>query len=187
MNITSEEAQASLDVIQKTQNQFKKAIAAGCSSHLCILWGLISIIGFTCLQLSRYWGGWFYAVLDIIGIILTIAIVRRWPTRSASQEDTSQLMKRVWPTLIIYAFIWALILQPSGPMQVCAYVCTVCGFAFVLIGIWCRLSYMIWMGCAVTLFILLGYYGLPAYFYAWTALFLGGTVLGTGLYIRRWR
>ncbi len=191
MNLTSEEAQASLDVIRQTQNRFKKAIASGCSSHLCILWGLICILGFTSLQVSPYWGGWFYTGLDIVGIILTIVIVRHWPTRSVSQGDTSEVfsqqIKRVWPALLIYAFIWAWILKPSGPMQACAYACTVCGFAYVFIGIWCRVSFMIWLGSAVTLFILVGYYGLPTYFYAWTALFVGGTVLGTGLYIRRWR
>ncbi|MHC4583759.1 MAG: hypothetical protein ACYS3N_04480, partial [Planctomycetota bacterium] len=125
--------------------------------------------------------------LDIVGIILTIVIIRRGPTRSVSEGDTSQNIHRIWPALLIYAFIWAWILRPSGPMQACAYVVTVCGFAFVLIGIWSRVSFMIWLGSVVTLFILVGYYGLPSYFYAWTALFGGGTVLGTGLYIRRWR
>ncbi|MHC4309378.1 MAG: hypothetical protein ACYSSN_05495 [Planctomycetota bacterium] len=187
MNVTSEEAQAGLDVIRQTQNRFKKAIASGCSSHLCILWGLICILGFTGLQISSYWGGLFYTGLDIVGIILTIAIIRRGPTRSVSEGDTSQNIHRIWPALLIYAFIWAWILRPSGPMQACAYVVTVCGFAFVLIGIWSRVSFMIWLGSVVTLFILVGYYGLPSYFYAWTAVFAGGTVLGTGLYIRRWR
>jgi hypothetical protein len=46
---------------------------------------------------------------------------------------------------------------------------------------------MMWLGSAVTLFILIGYYVLPTYFYAWTALFVGGTLLGTGFYILRWR
>ena len=191
MNLKSEEAQTSLDMIRQTQNRFKKAIASGFSSHLCILWGLICILGFTSLQLSLYWGGWFYTGLDIVGIILTIVIVRHWPTRSASQGDTSEVfpqkIKRIWPALLIYAFIWAWILKPSGSMQACAYACTVCGFAYVFIGIWSRMSFMIWLGSAVTFFILVGYYGLPTYFYAWTALFGGGTVLGTGLYIRRWR
>ena len=187
MNLTSEEAQAGLDMIRQTQNRFEKAIASGYTSHLLILWGLIGIFGFTSLQISPYWGGWFYAGLDIVGIILTILIARHWPTRSASKVDTSQQINRVWPALIIYAMIWAWILKPSGPMQVCVYVCTVCGFAYVLIGILCRVPFMIWLGNIITLLILVGYYGLPTYFYAWTALFAGGTVLGTGLYIRRWR
>jgi hypothetical protein len=187
MNLTSEEAQANLDVIRQTQNRFKKAIASGYTSHLLILWGSICILGFTSLQISPYWGGLFYTGLDIVGIILTIVIARHWPTRSASGGDTTPQINRVWPALLIYAFVWAWILKPSSPMQACAYVVTVCGFAYVLIGIWCRVSFMIWLGGAVTLFILIGYYGFPTYFYAWTALFGGGTVLGTGLYIRRWR
>ncbi len=187
MNLTSEEAQAGLDMVRQTQNRFEKAIAAGYASHLCILWGTICILGFSSLQVSLYWGGWLHAGLDIVGLILTIVIVRHWPTRSASGGDTSQRIHRVWPALIVYAFIWAWILEPSGSMQACAYVFTVYGFAYVIIGILCRLFFMIWLGSAVTLFILVGYYGLPTYFYAWTALFAGGTILGTGLYIRRWR
>lgn len=194
MNLTSEEAQAGLDMIRQTQNRFRKAIASGCTSHLCILWGSICILDFSSLQISLYWGGWFYAGLDIVGtiltivgIILTIVIVRRWPTRSASGGDTSQRINRVWPALIIYAFVWAWILKPFGSMQACAYVFTVYGFAYVFIGILGRLSFMIWLGSAVTLFILIGFHGLPTYFYAWTAMFGGGTILGTGLYIRRWR
>jgi hypothetical protein len=133
MNLTSEDAQAGLDVIRQTQDRFKKAIASGYSSHLLILWGLICILGHTTLQVSSYWGGWFYTGLDIVGIILTIVIARHWPTRSASQGDTSPQIKRAWPALLIYAFIWAWILKPSGPMQACAYASTVCGFAYVFI------------------------------------------------------
>jgi len=137
MNLTSEEAQASLDVIRQTQDQFKKAIARGFSSHLLILWGSICILGFGSLQISPYWGGWFFAGLDIIGIILTIVVVRNWPTRSAFQGGTSEVfpqqIKRVWLALLIYAFIWAWVLKPSGYVQACMYVCTVFGFAYVLI------------------------------------------------------
>jgi hypothetical protein len=187
MNLTSEEAQAGLDMIRHTQNRFKKAIASGYSSHLLVLWGLIGILGFGSLQISLYWGGRFYAVLDIVGIVLTIMIVRRWPPPSASGGDTSLQIERVWPAFLIYALVWAWILEPSGIMQACAYACAVCGFAYVLIGILARVSFMIWLGSAGTLLIMVGYFGLPTYFYAWTALFGGGTILGTGLYIRRWR
>jgi hypothetical protein len=191
MNLTSKEARSDLDMIRQTQKRFKRAIAPGGSSHLLILWGLICILGFSSLQASPYWGGWLFSGLDIIGIILTIVIVRRWPTRSSSQGDTSEVfpqqMKRVWAALLIYALIWVWILKPSDYVQACAYALTVFGFAYVFIGIWCRLSFMIWLGSAITLLILVGYYGLPSYFYAWTALFGGGTLLGTGLYIRRWR
>jgi hypothetical protein len=187
MNLTSEEAQAGLDMIRQTQNRFEKAVAAGYASHLCILWGSICILGFASLQVSLHWGGWIYTGLDIVGIILTIVIVRHWPTRSASPGDASQRIHRVWPALTVYAFIWAWILKPAGSMQACAYVVTVCGFAYVFIGILGRVPFMIWLGSAVTLLVLIGYHGLPAYFYAWTALFGGGTILGTGLYIRRWR
>ena len=55
MNLTSEEAQAGLDMIRQTQNRFQKAIASGYTSHLCILWGSICILGFTSLQVSPYW------------------------------------------------------------------------------------------------------------------------------------
>jgi hypothetical protein len=46
---------------------------------------------------------------------------------------------------------------------------------------------MIGLALGVTVLVLVGYYLLFDYFYLWAALTGGGTVLGTGWYIRRWR
>lgn len=48
--ITQDEARASLQEIDRTIAQMRKAIASGCAAPLLIIWGINWIIGFSSLQ-----------------------------------------------------------------------------------------------------------------------------------------
>jgi hypothetical protein len=65
-----------------------------------------------------------------------------------------------------------------------AYFSIVPMFAFVLFGLWIG-RFLVWIGLVVTALILLGYYFLPGYFYLWMAMTGGGTLLLSGIFIRK--
>jgi hypothetical protein len=191
MNISLEEAQASMNLIHQTQARMRKAIASGYASSLLILWGLIWIVGNTGLHFSHRIGGRIFMVLDIVGIVATILIARRWPHDTIMKSPEARLLSRQFAVfsifLVVYALIWALLFKPLHGHQISMYICTVCMFGYIVIGLWSRSTFMIGLGLVVTLLALIGYYFLRDYFYLWGAATGGGALLGTGLYIRRWR
>jgi hypothetical protein len=60
-------------------------------------------------------------------------------------------------------------------------------FAYVVTGLWLE-HFMVWLGLVVTALTVIGLFLLPSYFYIWMAVVGGGTLAGTGLFIRnRWK
>ena len=55
--------------------------------------------------------------------------------------------------------------------------------AYVVAGLWID-SYLLWLGIAVTVLILLGLFLFPAVFWLWMAIFGGGSLIATGFYVR---
>ena len=91
---------------------------------------------------------------------------------------------------ILYSFgvIWFVVFQPLNTLQIALFWITLVMFGYVVAGAWLRTPLLIGIGVGVTVMSLLGYYLLPGYFYLWSALFAGGTLLGSGIYILlRWR
>jgi len=191
MTISNEEAQEALDLIEEVQVRWRKAVASGYASGLLMLWGGIWIVGYTSLYVSHRIGGHVFAALDVLGIIATVFIVRRWPHNTVIRSPEFKAITRqcvgLWFFLIVYALIWALLVRPANGLAWGVSLSTVCMFGFVMIGLWRRSPFMIGLGLIVTAMSLVGFYWLPGYFYLWMAATGGGALLGAGWYIRRWR
>ncbi len=191
MQVSKEEANASLNLIQDTQTRLKKAIGSGYASWLLMLWGSIWIVGYASLYVSHRIGGHIFAALDILGMIATVLIVRRWPHNSVIRSPEFRAIvwqcAGLWLFLFVYALIWALLLKPANGRVWGVYLCTVCMFGFIMIGLWRRSPFMIGLGLTVTALSLAGFYWLPGYLDLWMAATGGGALLGTGWYIRGWR
>ncbi len=191
MNISNEEAQTSLDMISQTQTRLRKAIASGYASHLLILWGVIWVIGYISLHFSYCIGGYVFTGLDVVGVLATVWIARRWPhhtfIRSPEFKTIAWQSTGLWFFLLLYALIWCFLLRPDNSREFGVFLCTVCMFGYVMIGLWRRGPFMIWLGLGVTALTLFGYCFLSDFFYLWMAAAGGGALLGTGWYIRRWR
>ncbi len=73
-------------------------------------------------------------------------------------------------------------------MQCNVFISTAGMFAYVVMGLWFNSRFMIILGLALTGVTLVGFYLLTPYYCLWMAIMGGGTLLGTGMYIRvRWR
>jgi hypothetical protein len=187
MDVSSQEARESLGLIEDTQAGWRKAIGASYASGLLVLWGAIWIVGYVCLHFSLEIGGYVFMVLDILGIGGTLLIARRRPIRGPETQAAFRSLGGLWSFLALYGVIWIVLFRPDDGRQLGAFLCTLCMLGYVVIGLWFKNVFMIALALAVTALVLVGYYLLFSYFYLWAALTGGGTVLGTGLYIRRWR
>jgi len=203
MAISKQEAQDSLKKIEAISVQTRRALVASYASGLLILWGLIWIVAFVGTHLYFRGTGFIWKafnsiggintlwmVLNAVGCIGMIVICRRQvylanPTRIASAKKVGWRIFWFWTLLFMYVGVWLSILKPDSGLQMNAFVCTVCMFAYIVIGLWFESYFMVWLGLAVTGITLVAYYILPhSYYNLWMAAAGGGAIAGTGFYIR---
>jgi hypothetical protein len=187
MDVSSQEAQEALRLVENTQIQWRKAIGASYAGSLLLLWGGIWIIAYATMYFSPQIGGYVFTALDVLGIVGTVLIARRWPLKGPEAKAMALRMTALWLLLCLYALLWIILLRPATSNQIGAFLCTTGMFGYVVIGLWFRSPFMIVLGLAVTVLTVAGFYLVPHHFYLWIALTGGGTLMGTGLYIRRRR
>jgi len=190
MNISHEDALRSLNMVENTSTQTGRSIAAAYAGPLLILWGLVWVAAFigTHFFLRSAWQIWMG--LDGVGIVGTILICR-WrfragiPTKSSDSKRVGWHIFWFWTLLFAYITIWLFLLAPVSGRQSNAFMCTTAMFAYVMMGLWWKQSrFLLWLGLAVTVSTLIGFYLVPPAFYClWMAAAAGVPMLGTGLYI----
>jgi hypothetical protein len=192
MNISQEEARASLSTVRDIMNQTRRAIASAYANPLLILWGVLWIIAFTAAHFYLTYAFHIFMTMAAIGGAGTAVIFRIFHTKAPIQEASGpKLGWRIaafWILLYVYVIIWLFLLTPFNGLQCNAVISTAAMFGYVVIGLWFDSRFMIALGLVVTFATLAGFYLLTSYYCLWMALIGGGALLGTGLYIRlRWR
>jgi quinol-cytochrome oxidoreductase complex cytochrome b subunit len=197
--ITPEEARASLAEIDRIALLTRQMIARGGSAPIVILWGVIWMIGYATMQFFPEAPRWFWLILDVVGIAGSIRF-GRWSRKSPVKFANGGRIGISWLILFAFAVIWLTILGPWDPnahrlanyapdldRKIAAYWATVPMFAYVLMGLWLD-RFFVWLGALVTLATLGGYFFLANYFFLWMAVIGGGSLVVSGLFIRKnWR
>lgn len=196
--ITLEEARASLADIDRTMQRIRHAIASGTAAPLLVTWGAVWMVSYSAEQFLPRFSQRIWCVLIIGGTIATLLSgLRQTPVKGTVSFPLMGRFGLAWLVLFAYAFLWATFLGPwemphgdYGALlerKIAAFTCTVCMFAYVIMGLWLG-RFLLYLGALVTLTTLVGYFFVPTYFYAWMAVTGGGSLMVTGLFIRKfWR
>jgi hypothetical protein len=192
MNVSQEEAQASLSTVRNVTTRTHRAIASAYANPLLILWGVLWIIAFTAAHFYLSYAFHIFMAMAAVGGIGTAAIFRifhtKTPIKDASTTRAGWRITVFWILLYAYTTIWLFLLSPFNGLQCNVVISTAAMFGYVVIGLWLGSYFMVVLGLAVTAATLVGYYFLTPYYCLWMAVIGGGALLGTGLYIRlRWR
>ena len=192
MNVTPEEAQEALAAIQQTTVKTRRGLAY--YAYHQVLWGLLWFVGFLVSQFVQP------STLNLVWIVVLIAGVIGSALMGISQGRRMRItphsrlafigprMGIFFGSLYGFGIIWFVVFQPLRVLQIALFWITLVMFGYIVAGAWLRVPLLIGIGVGVTVMSLLGYYLLPGYFYLWSALFAGGTLLGSGIYILlRWR
>ncbi len=192
MNVTPEEAQEALAAIQQTTVKTRRGLAQ--YAYQQIVWGLLWFVGFLVSQFVQPAVlNWVWIAVPIVGAIgsAIVSISQGRRMRVTPDSRLAFISSRVgifFPILYVFGVMWVVIFQPLNALQIALFWITLVMFSYVVAGAWLRTPLLIGIGVGVTVMSLLGYYLLPGYFYLWSALFAGGTLLGSGIYILlRWR
>ena len=190
MNVTNEDAVQSLAQVEQTIARTRKAVAAGYSSPLLILWGLLLVAAYTTTHFYISYAATIFWAMSGVGGLGT-ALIWWWLQRKFPVKEPTNMNWRIWAmwgALVLYAFIWLYLLEPQSGRRLNAFFITATMFGYIVMGLWFPVYFMVWLGLAVTATTLVGFYFLPAYYCLWMAVTAGGLLLGTGLYLHaRWR
>ena len=189
MNISPDEAEEALAAIQKVTQKTRHSIASSGAYIFLIVTGIVWLVGFLSTQfltgeiVTYIWIG--SSVLG--GTLATIFGTRKGPrVRGPSTGASAKRAVTFWLLLVFYAIAIIVIAQPTDPKQVTMFI-----ILFIMIGqlsMGLLLSFSsVWWALPITALALVGYFLLPAIFYLWMGILVGGGMIVLGLYIRaRW-
>ena len=185
MNVSPEEARASLAAVQQTLAQMRKQ--AGLAAYFSIIWGLVWFFGCLAnqfLPLHTVWLVWL--PLMLIGSALSGVLGYHLGTQTRTRTGPRHAL--FYLALGGFSLLWLFVLQPLSVKQGVMFFITLVCFGGVVSGILERVRASIIGALAFMSVALLGYYLVPAYFYLWVAVFCGLPFAGSGLVMRlRWR
>jgi hypothetical protein len=94
-------------------------------------------------------------------------------------------MGALWAIILFFVIATYAILQPHLAKQFCAYPALITGCAYMAVGLWRGLRYVI-SGVVVVTLTLIGYYYIEQFFsiFYWFAIVGGGAMILTGLWFR---
>jgi len=179
MNISPEEAARALGEIEASRTAMRTAIRNYRGHYHLWLWGGIWV---AVAMLAEFHGPRIRFRLELAGFATTVLIILRQKAQIRSPGRDRFL--GMLAAIIVYANVWPYVLG-GPPNSKCgfAYGALVAMFCFVVSGIW-FCSYLLWVGLVVSALILVGLFCFPAIFWWWIAIFGGGTLIGTGFYVR---
>ena len=187
MNVSPEEAQEALDVIQQTTIKTRKGY--GYNGYYLMIWGGVWFIGFLVsqfLQSKPAVVGWTWGGLVLVAWVSCAVL-----GINQSKEVRSQSGQKIgffFLALFAFAVLWFIILTPQNTKQGVMFDVTIIMFGGVVVGILSRNLLTVIGSVFATALAIAGYYLLPGYFYLWEAIFGGLAMFAIGLTLRlRWR
>jgi hypothetical protein len=186
MQITTNEAEESLAVINSMMQKIRRTVANGGAHYFLILWGIVWFFGFLGSHFfTDKIGGCIWLGLDILGgfgsWVIGLLLNRR--VRNTSVSVTGRRIGFFWLTLFVYCMLTVWIALPLNGKQLAMIIVIFAMLGWIAMGFFLSFS-VVRLALLVTAVAFAGYFLLPAYFYLWMALLGGGTMIGCGLYIR---
>jgi hypothetical protein len=189
MNLSPREAEEALAAIRQVTQKTRHSIASSGAYLFLIITGAIWMVGFLANQFlpggtaAIIWG-----VMSVAGSALAILLGTRLGKRGHSPSTAVFTRRAVvfWGFLVLAAAAVILITHPSDGKQM-----TMLIVLFLMIGqqsmdLLFDYSSTLW-ALPIAALALAGYFLLPAYFYLWMGVLVGGGMIALGLYIRsRW-
>lgn len=184
MSLSSEEAAKSLSQAESARRRSSELYFYHRSSPHLILWGVIWVLGYGGTGLFPFYSGYIWDVLVVIGVTSGVIIGR------CSRVEGSTAGPKAWRlaalALIIIFFVSATyrIMEPHLARQFCAYPALITGTAYMAVGLWSGIRYVI-AGAVVVALTLIGFYSLdPHWYFFWMAAVGGGSMVLAGLWFR---
>lgn len=189
MNISPNEAEEELAIIQRMIQKTRHSFANSGAYIFLLVTGIIWMVGFLSTQfLTGEIVVYIWIGISLLGSALSILLgVRMSPrVRGPSITATAKRAGIFWVLLVLYSIAFIAIAQPIDGKQLTMFV-----ILFIMIGqlsMGLLLSFSsVWWALPITALALIGYFLLPGIFYLWMGFLGGGGMIIFSLYIHsRW-
>lgn len=183
MSLSSKEAQASLAEAENARLRSARLYGYSKSSPHLIMWGIIWVIGYSATALFDgylHWN-WIWGVLLIVGAGGGMILNRRCnrPGRTGPDAWRPPAMMTL---AVFFVFLTYLIMWPVHGRVLATYPVLITGCAYMGIGMWMGLRYVL-TGVAVVALGLIGFYFVGPILY-WMAFVGGGALILAGIWFR---
>ncbi len=186
MHISPDEAEESLADIQRVTQKTRRSLASSGAPIFLILTGAIWLVGFVATQfligpiLPIIW-----IAASLLGVAVSIPLGVRLNRRvhSPSTAIYSRRIGLFWLFLVCFAIAVIAVARPTDAKQLNMLVILFIMLGQLSMGLLLSFS-AVWWVLPITALALIGYFLLPAYFYLWMGLLVGGGMIALGLYIR---
>ncbi len=183
MSLSSQEAAESLSQAEQAGRRSAQAYFYHRSSPHLIMWGIIWVIGYGGTGLFPRYADPLWAVLILIGISGGLILGRCYKAYNTAVDRHAWRMVALWAVILFFVFATYAIMKPHLGRQLCAYPALITGCAYMVIGLWRGLRYVI-SGIAVVTLTLIGFFYIDWVFF-WFAVVGGGSMILTGLWFRK--
>ncbi|HKU63712.1 MAG TPA: hypothetical protein VJQ06_01515 [Rhizomicrobium sp.] len=181
--LSAEQAAQALKEAAAAERRSANAYHYDQSAPYCFLWGIVWLLGYGAQALfpPGPWLGWWWMGLSMTGAVVSTVIGRRQNVRRPGKS---------WRTGVLFGIIWLFtialfaVLHPKNPLQIGAYFPLLFAAIYAALGLWMGLRYIL-VGVFMAVSTLGAYFYMREYFFHWMALVGGGSLLLTGLWMRR--
>ena len=181
MTVRSDEAAAMLADVDVVVAKVKQSRVYRSSALIIILWGAVNLSRDLLIALAPSWFGPRWFLIDAIGIIGTLALLR-WVVAPGARLPLRTLA--AFSLFYAFGWIWANFLGGFGMREQMAFWPTLFLFGYALAGLWFGAAFSA-IGLGLTALILAGYVWSGAAFPLWLAAVSGGGYILCGFWMRR--
>jgi hypothetical protein len=182
MTLTSSQAQASLDDIERIVRRVKQSAIYRNASLLLMLWGAIVMVGYVGCEVAPRYAATVWLICQAGGLLVTIALSARF----ARDEEYRVDARIVGAVLLFFGFglLWSQVFGHFSPRGLNAFWATLFMFGYAVAGIWLGRAFVI-LGLTVTALTVVGYLWVGPWFNLYMAVVDGGGLVLCGLWMRR--
>lgn len=181
MTITQKDAAMALNSVEDARASLTILTGYRHGAPHFILWGLVWFCAYMASEFMPDRIGLIWGVADVVGIGGSVILGIRTPRRNGRFEWRWFAELGV---LAIFAGSVLTLMHPSDPKVLAAFFSLLFGMLYMVVGLWFGMR-LVLAGFLVTAATMIGFFLIREHYYAWLAVFGGGTFLATGLWLRR--
>jgi len=187
MHISTQEAADALTDIAQVQQRASIQFGYQQGASQFFLWGLIWIVGYGVSDLWPSWAGAAWLVLDVVGLTVSYLLGCRVQSAAPHGQSDSAYGRRylaLCATILALVAATYFIMDPHRPAQFGAFPALLIAALYIGYGIWRGARWAV-AGGVLGVCTVVGFAVFKEHFMLWMAVVGGGTLIVTGLWLRR--
>lgn len=176
--VSAGEAAAALKAVERAGRRSEALGFSAAAGPQLVVWGLVWLACNSFVQFGPPWAPAIWLPGVLIGTGFSIYVSRRCGAAWDGRRGASFMV------LVVFVYALVLGLGLKDPQQGNFLISLIVACAYMMVGIW-RSAPVGWTGVAVAVLTIAGWWGVHPWFAVWMGVVGGGTLILTGLWMRR--